>query len=146
MKKVCFAASSGGHMEELSCLKSLVSKDDFVLTEKSDYTTVDWCKNVYYSRKINRKEWLFIPKLIALIFFSLIVFIKERPKVIISTGALVTIPICFWGKLFRSKVIYIESFARVNKGSLTGKVMYKIADLFIVQWKEVLKVFPKATY
>ena len=144
--KVCFVASSGGHMEELSRLKELMNHNDFILTEKSAYNAIDWCKNIHYIYQINRKEFLFPLKFMLLIFYSLVVLLKEKPDVILSTGALVTIPICYWGKLFGKKIIYIESFARIDNGSLTGKLMYKIADLFIVQWKEMLNVFPKAMY
>jgi len=71
---------------------------------------------------------------------------KERPSCIISTGALATYPICIIGFIMRIKIIYIESFARVDSPSLTGKLMYKFADLFIVQWEEMLEVYPKAKY
>ena len=46
----------------------------------------------------------------------------------------------------KKKIIYIESFARVDEASLTGKLMYPIADKFIVQWEEMLKLYPKAVY
>ncbi len=72
--------------------------------------------------------------------------IKEKPDIIVSTGALVTCPISLLGKLMRKKIIYIESFARVDNASLTGKLFYKIADVFIVQWEELLKIYPKAIY
>lgn len=46
----------------------------------------------------------------------------------------------------KKKIVYIESFARVDSPSLTGKIMYKLklANLFIVQWEEMLKFFPNA--
>jgi UDP-N-acetylglucosamine:LPS N-acetylglucosamine transferase len=71
---------------------------------------------------------------------------KEKPDCIISTGALITYPICLLGKMMGKKIIYIESFARVDRPSLTGKFMYKVADLFIVQWEELLKHYPKAVH
>lgn len=145
-KKVCYAASSGGHMEEMSRLKSLVTDNDFVLTEKSNYSAVDWCSTVYYVSQINRRELLFIIKFIILFLTSLILLMKEKPSVVISTGALATFPICFLGKLMGKKIVYIESFARIDEGSLTGKLLYRIADLFIVQWQEMLNVFPDAVY
>lgn len=144
--KVCFAASSGGHMEEMSRLKSLTRKNDFILTEKSSYEVADWCPKVYYVAQINRKEAFFAPKFIFLFLKSLLVLVIEKPDIIISTGALATFPICFLAKIFGKKIVYIESFARVDQGSLTGKLMYRIADLFIVQWEELLEVFPKAIY
>ena len=70
---------------------------------------------------------------------------KEKPDVIITTGALLSFPFCFIGRK-KSKIIYIESFARVNNKSLTGKLIYPFADLFIVQWKSMLKYYPKAKY
>lgn len=144
--KVCYAASSGGHMEELSRLKPLVTNRDIVFTEKSSYTVVDWCSKVYFVSQINRKELLFVIKFIALFFRSFFILLKEKPDVIVSTGALATFPISFLGKIMRKKIIYIESFARVDEASLTGRLMYKIADLFIVQWEDMLKVFPNAIY
>lgn len=63
---------------------------------------------------------------------------REKPDVILTTGAAVAIPMCVIGKLFRKKVIYIESFARMTTPNKTGLLIYKFADLFIIQW-EALK-------
>ena len=72
--------------------------------------------------------------------------LQEKPDGVISTGELATFPICVLAKLFRKKVIYIESFARVDEPSLTGRLMYKVADLFIVQWEEMKEFYPNAVY
>jgi len=85
-------------------------------------------------------------KLLANFLQSLWIFLKERPAVVISTGADTAIPICFIAKLFRKKVVFIESFCRVASPSLSGKMMYKRADLFLVQWKQNLEFFPEAKY
>ena len=145
-RKVCYAASSGGHLEELSQLKSLICEGDFVLTEKSSHNTLDWCSKKYFVSQINRKEIFFLPKFLWLFVRSFILLLREKPAVIVSTGALSTFPISLLGKLMGKRIVYIESFARIYEGSITGKLMYKIADLFIVQWKEMIQVFPKATY
>ena len=79
-------------------------------------------------------------------FTSLKIFLKERPDFVISTGALATIPMCIIAKIFRKKVIFIESFAKVNSPTLTGKLIYKFADQFYVQWEDMLKVYPKGIY
>lgn len=145
--KICFTASSGGHLEEMSRLKVLLQKyDGFILTEKGDYNVVDWIDKKYYVSQINRKELWFIPKFIKLFFESNKILKKENPDIIISTGALVTYPISLLAKFKKKKIIYIESFARVDSPSLTGKLMYKIADLFIVQWEEMLEIYPNAKY
>ena len=147
INKVCFAASSGGHLEEIAKLQEIGSNyDSFLVTEKGDFGEVKFCDKVFYESQINRKEKLFIFKFIKLTFDSLKILISQKPDCIISTGALATVPICVLGKMFKRKVIYIESFARVDSPSLTGKIMYKVADLFIVQWKDMLKHYPKAVY
>ena len=69
---------------------------------------------------------------------------KERPNLIISSGAAVAVPFFYLGKLFGAKLIYIEVFDRIDKPTLTGKMVYPIVDEFIVQWEEQKKVYPKA--
>ena len=73
-------------------------------------------------------------------------FIKIRPKYIVTTGTHTAGPICYLGKIFGSKVIYIETMANISKKTITGKLIYPIADLFIVQWKSMLKLYPNAVY
>lgn len=147
--KICFAASSGGHLEELSCLKELADKyDSFLLTEKSGFDSGKkaW-KKVYYVSQINRKEKQFMIKYLMNCLSSVKILWKERPNYIISTGALATFPICYLGKkIFKCKIVYIESFARVDNRSLTGKYMENVADLFLVQWPDMIKFYPKAEY
>jgi UDP-N-acetylglucosamine:LPS N-acetylglucosamine transferase len=69
---------------------------------------------------------------------------KERPDLIISTGAAVAVPFFYIGKLYGAKLIYIEVFDRIDKPTVTGKLVYPIVDKFIVQWEEMKKVYPKA--
>ena len=69
---------------------------------------------------------------------------KERPDVIISSGAAVAVPFFYLGKLMGAKTVYIEVFDRIDKNTLTGKLVYNVTDKFIVQWDEMKKVYPKA--
>ena len=71
---------------------------------------------------------------------------KERPDLIISCGAAVAVPFFYVGKLFGAKLIYIEVYDRIDSSSLTGKLVYPVADRFIVQWEELKKVYKKAVY
>ena len=73
-------------------------------------------------------------------------FLKFKPDVVVTTGAHTCVAMCYIAKLFRKKVIYIESFARRDSKSLSGKIIYPISNLFIVQWEEMLKFYPKAKY
>ena len=69
-----------------------------------------------------------------------------KPKIIITTGTHTAVPMCYIGKIFGSKIIFIETFANKNTKTLSGKMVYPIADLFIVQWEEMKKLYPKAVY
>ena len=77
---------------------------------------------------------------------SVKIWIREQPDYVITTGTLVVLPLAFLAKIFRKKLIYIETFARVYDGTRAGKLMYKYADLFIVQWESLKKIYPNAVY
>lgn len=147
MKKICFVSSSGGHWEELMCLKPLTENYDSVfVTEKGGQALDSKLDKLYEVDQINRKEKFFAAKFIRLFVRAYRILRREKPDFIITTGALAAFPFCLWGKLLHRKVIYIESFARVEGKSLTGKLVYPFADLFIVQWRDMLKFYPKAVY
>ena len=71
---------------------------------------------------------------------SLIYFLRIRPSVVVTTGAHTGVFMCYIAKLFRKKVIYIETFANIHTKSMSGKLVYPIADMFIVQWESMLKL------
>ena len=71
-------------------------------------------------------------------------YLKYHPDYIVTTGAHIAGPMCCIGKIFGSKIIFIETFANKNKKTATGRIVYLFADLFIVQWEEMLKLYPKA--
>ncbi|MCD8110783.1 MAG: polysaccharide biosynthesis protein [Oscillospiraceae bacterium] len=147
MKKICFVSSSGGHWEELMCLKPLAENYDSVfVTEKGGQALDSKLNKLYEVDQINRKEKFFITKFLRLFIRAFRILRRENPDFIITTGALAAFPFCLWGKLLHKKVIYIESFARVEGKSLTGKLVYPFADLFIVQWPDMLKFYPQAVY
>ena len=94
-KKICLISSSGGHFEQLLTLRKLGEINDiFIVTEKTKYNKNDNKIN-HYVMQVNRKEILFIPKMIGIFFKSLFIYIKEKPDVIISTGVLAAIPMMF---------------------------------------------------
>ncbi len=151
MKKVLFISSTGGHLSELMQLKSMFNKYDFhIITEKTKsnmYLKDKYPKRVNYLVYGTKSNMLVYPfKLLYNCFKSLILYLKIRPKVIITTGAHTAGPMCCIGKIFGSKIIYIETFANSETKSVTGKMVYKFADLFIVQWEDMLKLYPKAKY
>lgn len=146
-KKICFAASTGGHFEQLMMLKPLMEKyDGFLITEETNYRIDTGDMKMYYLKQTNRREKLFVINLIINTINSIKVYIKEKPDVVITTGVLSMIPISLIAKFCGKKLIYIESFAIVNKPTMTGKLLYKFADRFYVQWESMLKVYEKAIF
>lgn len=147
-KKICLISSSGGHFEQLLMLKKLSDDyDTFIVTEKTKYNKHDK-KIDYYVSQVNRKEILFFPKMLLIAMKSFFIFLKEKPNVIISTGVLAAIPMMIIGHVFHKKVIYIESFAKINSPTMTGNLIYKkhIADQFYVQWESMKEIYPDAIY
>lgn len=146
-RKICFAASSGGHYEQLLMLRPIMEKyDSFILTEKTLYNTEIEDIETFYLKQVNRKERSFITRMIYNTYLSFKIYFKEKPNVVICTGVLAMIPMCLIVKMFGGKLIFIESFAKVTSPTLTGKLLYKFADKFYVQWEPMLKIYPKATY
>jgi len=74
------------------------------------------------------------------------ILLGVRPKAILSAGAGIAVPLSFFGRLLGVKIIHVESASRVRTSSLTGKIMYRIAHLFFVQWEPLKEKFPKAIY
>lgn len=147
MKRICFIASTGGHFEQLIMLKPIMdSNESFIITEKTSYQSSKDGRKTYYLKQVNRQEKTWIFKMLVNTIESLKIFIKEKPDLVISTGALVSIPMCLIAKVFRKKLIFIESFAKITSPTLTGKLLYKLADQFYVQWKDMIQVYPNAIY
>ena len=141
--KICFVGSSGGHLNFLYQLKPFwENKERFWATfDKEDSRSLldgERVYSVYYPS--NRS----LRALIINTFRAIKILRKERPDLIISAGAAPAVPFFYIGKLMKIKLIYIEPFDRIEKGSLTGKLCYKKADVFVVQWEQLKKVYPKA--
>ena len=150
-KKVLFISSTGGHLNELLQLNILFEKYDYhIVTEKDESTKKlkDKYKDkiIYLPYGTRQKLFRYIFIYFYLCLKTIYIFLKIRPKYIVTTGTHTAGPMCYLGKIFRSKIIYIETVANINKKTVTGRLIYPISDLFIVQWKEMLKLYPKAIY
>ena len=146
-KKICFAASSGGHYEQILMLKPLMKRyDSFIVTEKTQYSTEVNLVKSYYLHQVNRKEPFFFLWLIMNSVKALRIVWKEHPDYVITTGVLAVIPLCLLIKISGGKIIYIESFAKVNSGTETGKFLHRFADQFYVQWESMKEIYPDAIF
>ena len=141
--KICFVGSSGGHLAHLYMLKPFwKNKERFWVTfdkEDARYLLKDEkMYSVYYPS--NRS----IKALLINTWRALRILPKEKPDLIISSGAAPAIPFFWIGKLMGAKTVYIEVFDRIDAATIAGKLCYPVTDLFIVEWEEMKKVYPKA--
>lgn len=143
MVKICLISSSGGHFEQLKKLKVLDEEHEvFLVTEKTDFTS----EADYYLTQTGSTDKRVLPKMLKNMAESYKIWKKEKPDLVITTGTMIAIPMALLAKAFGKKLIYIETFARIYDGTKTGKLMYKIADLFIYQWETLSDVYPEGVY
>lgn len=142
-KKICLVSASGGHFEQLCRLKPLLEKyDGFIVTEKTQFSA----KADYFVTQTGFAVSGWIKDSVKLFWEVNKICKKENPDIVISTGTYIALPFMIYCKLHRKKLIYIETFARVTDTTKAGKMMYKFADLFIYQWPELKKNYPKGIY
>lgn len=142
-RKLCLVGSSGGHLIQLHMLKPFwQDKERFWVTfNKEDARSLLKDEQVEYCYYPTNRS---IKALIINTVLAIKILRKERPDLIVSCGAAVAVPFFYIGKLLGAKLVYIEIFDRIDKPTLTGRLVYPITDAFIVQWEEQTKVYPKA--
>ena len=160
---VFFACSEGGHFAQMMALRQLFSRyhsilvtDNYRATKEmpalNDIHSIVYVGGMAESRKetANKKNndkrltnWKGYLKLFCQCFRAVQ---KHRPRVIVSTGSYVAVPLFWYGKLLGCKLIFIETRAHVYNKSLTGKLVGFISDVVIVQWEEMLRVYKNAEY
>ena len=141
--KICITCSSGGHLTEALKATQNLKGDKFFVTF--------WDPRVETSLQGYRYYLITHPKRNPLLLMkncynAIRVLLKERPDLIISTGADVTVCVCILGKLLGRRLIYIESGGNVYTPSLTGRILYPFADLFIVQWRPLKVKLKRAVH
>lgn len=136
--KICIVCSHGGHLTEiLHLIEAFEEHETFFITYDSVRTRELGHK--YLLRNIGKN-----PLLMAYALFTIfIILCKEKPKLIISTGAEIAIPAFYLAKLFRIKTIFIESWTRVIQPTGTGRIVYPVSDVFLVQWERLLTKYGK---
>ncbi len=144
--KICLACSHGGHFAEMKQLMDAFEGHDyFFVTHNSEAT-----KNLNNAYLIKFEGWDLKGKILLIksIIKATRILLKEKPDLIISTGGgEIAVPFCYIGKILGAKVIFIETLARIETPSGGGKLVYPIANLFLVQWKPLLKKYgTKAKY
>lgn len=141
--KVCLVGSSGGHLTHLYMLKPFwQNKDRFWVTfDKEDARSLLQGEKMYPCYYPSNRS---IKALIINTWRALKILPKEKPDLIISSGAAPAIPFFWIGKIMGAKTIYIEVFDRIDASTIAGKLCYPVTDKFIVEWEEMKQVYPKA--
>ena len=98
---------------------------------------------VYVVGECNREY----PARVARVLFRCIkIVFREKPDVVISTGAAAGCMLCLLGKVLRAKVVWIDSITNVERISLSGRMVRYIADLFLVQWPDLVGRYKKVEF
>lgn len=143
--KLCLVCSSGGHFFQLYYLKDFWLKYErlWVTFFKQDTRYLLREEKVYWAYKPSNRN---IKNLFRNLYLTWQILQKEKPDVVISTGAGVSVPFLYLARLFKKKTIYIESITRVNELSLSGRLVYPIVHHFFVQWPELERKYKKAEF
>lgn len=143
--KICLVASAGGHISQL-----LKLTDSWEGHESFCITTVDVVArklqgfaSIYVVGECNRQHPL---KVMAVLLRCAKAVFREKPQVVISTGAAAGCMVCFLGKLLGAKVIWIDSITNVERISLSGRMVRFVADLFLVQWPGLAREYKDVEY
>lgn len=147
---VALICSLGGHLEQMKRLEPVYrGYDRFLIIpreESSTFVKKD-DERVYTIADVNEGRGIRNPAMLLLAMWeTFVIFLRERPRVVLSTGAGVAIPGMALARLFGARAVYIESFARIKRPSRAGRLCYYLADQFYVQHEELLEFYPKARY
>ena len=152
-KRVLFVCNAGGHLSEMMKLSSLFPRYNSMLLTENHITArkIDASVPVrYMNMNAFRQKRGNLVKTVAYLmmnfFHALYIYLSFRPSVIVTTGANMALIICYIGKLFNTKIVFIEITAKVTAKTKTGKLLEPIADLIIVQWPEMLNIYKKSVY
>ncbi|XP_028825493.1 UDP-N-acetylglucosamine transferase subunit ALG14 [Denticeps clupeoides] len=163
-------AGSGGHTAEILRLVASLSQsysprhyvlaDTDRMSEEKIHTfessreekSVFTIHRIPRSREV-RQSWSssVISTLYALLYSIPLVF-RLRPDVVLCNGPGTCVPLCAGGLLLgvlgvkRVLIVYVESICRVESLSLSGKLLYPVADYFFVQWENLKAKYPRSIY
>jgi hypothetical protein len=141
--RICIVSSSGGHLTEVRMLRAAYARHPhFYVLNKQILLPPDMKDNTYIITHSERDMKVFLN-----LWEGFRILQRERPDVILSTGAGPVVPLAIVGRVFfHTRVIFVETITRIEKPSLTGRLMYWLAHDFFYQWPDLARYFPKAKY
>lgn len=142
MLKICLAASVGGHLQELLQLRPVYEKFPHFYILNKKIPLPECMEGRTYFITHSERDY----KTALNLWEAWRILNKQRPTHFISTGAGLAVPIALAGKLFGTQSLFIESFCAIYKPTVTGRLMYRIADQFGYQWPYLAESFPNAKF
>jgi len=140
--KICIVSSCGGHLTEVRTLKAVYGQyEHFYVINDHILLPEDMRGKTHFIRHAER-DWQVLVNFIE----AWTILRRERPAVILSTGAGPVVPFTLVGKLLGIKTVFVETLARITRPSLTGRLMYRLADRFLYQWQSLKPFFPEGQY
>lgn len=150
--RICLAASGGGHVRQLLDLQTVWSQHDyFFVTEDTalgrtlaDEHRTHFVPHFAWGQAKLGAPFRMIGRAVSSFFRSLGFMLRERPDLVISTGAGAVIFPVLWGRLLGAHVLVIESFARFEGPSLFGRIASRFAHDVVVQSAKLSAYYPRA--
>ncbi len=143
--RICLAASAGGHLSQLLSIAQAWQGYEVICVSTGEMVRekLQTMGNAYIVGECNREHPI---KTLCVFFKCLKVILQEKPGVVLSAGAAPGFLMCFWGKLFGAKVIWLDSIANTEKLSMSGRMIRYFADLVLSQWLDVAAKYPNVEY
>ncbi len=140
--KIALVSSCGGHLTDVRALRPVYEGHEhfYVLNDRAILPKDMEGKTIFIRH--SERDWLFFLNL----WEAWRILRKERPNLILSTGAGPVVPFALVGKVLGIPTVYIEISASVTEPSLSGRIMYRLADKFFYQWEGLRRYFPKGIY
>lgn len=142
MKRYHLVASLGGHLELLRAVAP-----DIERTERTWLTSEGVAAA---GLRAQGERVLTLPRLDRgsagprSVLAGVLLALRERPRVVVTSGAGLAVPFCVTARLLGARLVHVETMARVTSGSSTGRLLSRLADAVIVQWDDLLSVYPRA--
>ena len=143
--KLALITSTGGHLLQMMSLRDAWQAEDhfFVTFPLEDAKTLLNGEKVYWGHHPTNRS---IKNLLRNGWLAWKVLRRERPDVVISTGAALAVPFLWLGRLLGMRTVYVESITRIHTLSMTGKMVLPAVDKFYGQWEELSMIHPKIDY
>ena len=143
--RICLAASAGGHLSQLLKLADCWKDYETFCITTTEIVAREIYKHgrTYVVGECNRQHPL---RVISVFILCTGIILRQRPDVVISTGAAAGCIASFLAKLMGARVVWMDSITNVERISLSGRMVRHIADLFLVQWPDLVKQYKKVEY